>query len=172
MHDYDTAGLRAHRRERDNHFSSHYASPIPEEHQEAFAGLDYFLPDPALAVEGAFTGDERSLEVTSSTGGTSAYRVAGRIDLTVRGEARSVIALWGEEDEIFVPFRDGTSGIDSYGGGRYVPAAVSNDKATLDFNRALNPWCAYDEEFSCPLPPVDNWFDVAITAGEKNYRPR
>ncbi len=73
--------------------------------------------------------------------------------------------------KLFLAFADATSGLETYGAGRYldvkkVPAATSID---LDFNLAYNPYCAYNENFSCPFPPKENVLKVAILAGEKNY---
>jgi uncharacterized protein len=73
--------------------------------------------------------------------------------------------------KLFLAFADATSGLETYGAGRYldvkkVPAATSID---LDFNLAYNPYCAYNENFSCPFPPKENLLKVAILAGEKSY---
>ncbi|MBT8206662.1 MAG: DUF1684 domain-containing protein, partial [Acidimicrobiia bacterium] len=71
----------------------------------------------------------------------------------------------------FVPFRDATSGKESYGAGRYLDVHPNEDgTVTLDFNYAYNPYCAYDEAFSCPLPPIENWLEVPIAAGETYER--
>ncbi len=167
---YDTTALLAWRAERDEHFKNHYASPIPEEHLPTFEGLRYFEPNPALAMRGTFTSAQGTVDITSSTGGVMGYQLAGHVALTLDDESVRLVVLQGEEDDLFIPFRDATSGVGSYGGGRYAPA-VTNDggDATVDFNRAINPFCAYDEEFSCPLPPPQNWLSVAVTAGEMHY---
>ncbi len=76
------------------------------------------------------------------------------------------------KDYLFVPFEDATSGFESYGGGRYVEFYIydiQNDKVTIDFNKAYNPYCAYAAGYNCPVPPKDNFLTVAIYAGEKNY---
>lgn len=71
----------------------------------------------------------------------------------------------------FVPFKDASSGDLTYGAGRYLDAEIKNDsEILLDFNLAYNPFCAYDEKFSCPLPPETNNIDFPILAGEKNYK--
>jgi hypothetical protein len=75
------------------------------------------------------------------------------------------------QGELFLGFADATSANETYGGGRYldlerVRGATSID---LDFNKAYNPYCAYTEGFSCPLPPKENILGIAIPAGEKNY---
>jgi uncharacterized protein (DUF1684 family) len=73
---------------------------------------------------------------------------------------------------LFIPFRDRTSGKETYGAGRYLevePVDPHDDEYVIDFNLAYNPSCAYDEAFSCPFPPVENWLQVAIEAGERTY---
>jgi uncharacterized protein (DUF1684 family) len=75
--------------------------------------------------------------------------------------------------ELFVPFRDATSGRETYGAGRYLEVEVrpanGTYRATLDFNLAYNPYCAYSPDYSCPIPPAENTLPVAITAGERAY---
>ena len=70
----------------------------------------------------------------------------------------------------FLPFRDATSGSETYGAGRYLDIDPDEDgTVTIDFNMAYNPFCVYSEAYSCPLPPTENWLDVPITAGEKDF---
>ena len=90
----------------------------------------------------------------------------------VNGERGDIVraALFHQGDELFIPFRDATSGKDTYGAGRYVEAeALGNGRYLLDFNRAYNPYCAYNDDWRCPLPPAENWLKVAIRAGEKSF---
>ena len=68
---------------------------------------------------------------------------------------------------LFVPFRDATSGGDSYGAGRYLRVVPEGDDTVVDFNRATNPWCAYSPYYNCVLPPAENVLDSAIRAGER-----
>jgi hypothetical protein len=166
----DTAGLLAWRADRDEEYRSHYASPIPEDHE--FTALRYFDPNPHWVLAGTFTPAEGRIEIGSSTGGTSEYGSAGYVDLPAGDETHRLIVLHGEEDELFIPFRDATAGDSTYGGGRYVSVTVTEPgRVLVDFNRAINPYCAYDEEFSCPLPPAENWLSFPIPAGEMDYRP-
>jgi len=79
-----------------------------------------------------------------------------------------------EEERLWIPFRDKTSGKDTYGAGRYIDLETgkhltSDGKWILDFNKAYNPWCAYSEEYVCPFIPPENWFEIPIKAGEKKY---
>lgn len=76
------------------------------------------------------------------------------------------------KDYLFVPFGDATSGFESYGGGRYMEfniPDIKNNKVTLDFNKAYNPYCAYTTGFNCPIPPVENIVRIPVAAGEKDY---
>ncbi len=72
------------------------------------------------------------------------------------------------EDELFVPYTDETSGMTTYGGGRYVELEVpEGGKAIVDFNRAYNPYCVYSDRYSCPIPPKENHLEVEIRAGAR-----
>jgi uncharacterized protein (DUF1684 family) len=76
----------------------------------------------------------------------------------------------GYEDYLFIPFNDLTNGMETYGGGRYLDVQQGEgDTLTLDFNKAYNPYCAYNPKYSCPIPPDENKLDVEIRAGEKNF---
>ena len=87
----------------------------------------------------------------------------------VAGERVALIA-YEQGDELFIPFRDATSGKETYGAGRYVEAEpLGGGRFTLDFNRAYNPYCAYNDAWRCPLPPSENWLAVAIRAGELSF---
>lgn len=73
---------------------------------------------------------------------------------------------------IFLPFKDGTNGESTYGGGRYLSLDAKNIKngyLDIDFNKAYNPYCVYSDGYSCPIPPAENHLSVLIKAGEKNY---
>ena len=79
-----------------------------------------------------------------------------------------------DEERLFVPFRDKTSGEETYGAGRYLDlepdeGLTAGGKWILDLNMAYNPWCAYSEDYACPFVPPENWLDLPIRAGEKNY---
>jgi uncharacterized protein (DUF1684 family) len=164
--------IEAWRGERDRFFREHYASPLSDEAIEQFTGLDYFEVDESLVYAARFrAADLGRIAIDSSTGAVSDYRVAGIVEVPFSDGVASLIALLGEEGEAYIPFRDRTCGAESYGGGRYL--SIESDEegsCVVDFNRAINPYCAYDPEFSCPLPPPQNWLNRSISAGEKDYR--
>lgn len=170
--DLDINALTEWRAGRDEFSRHHYASPIPEEHLPSFDGLEYFDPDPAFVHTGDFSTAEGRIEIASSTGGSSHYPVAGYVELHFGSVPSRLVVLHAEGDDLFIPFRDTTCGTGSYGGGRYAPVVINGaGEATVDFNRAVNPYRVYDEEFSCPLPPPENWLQIPITAGEMMYDP-
>ena len=74
-------------------------------------------------------------------------------------------------DFLLIPFKDSTNGTETYGGGRYIEIELPvSSEVVLDFNRSINPWCAYDPQYACPIPPRENHLQLAIRAGEKVYR--
>jgi uncharacterized protein (DUF1684 family) len=73
--------------------------------------------------------------------------------------------------ELFLPFKDKTSGTETYPDGRYLYIeTMPGGKVLIDFNRAYNPFCAYNEKYTCPFAPKENWLGTAIQAGEKRFR--
>lgn len=159
------------RRQRDEFLASHYASPLPEEHLAVFTGLAYFPPDPDWRLTGLFRAEPpRKVDIVSSAGTESPYTRLGTVQIEIDGLAHELVVLDDGDGNAFIPFRDLTCGVESYDGGRYVSVAVESDgSATVDFNLSRNPWCVYDEEFVCPLPPRENTIQSRVTAGEKRY---
>jgi len=167
------AGIEASRLERDLFLKEHYASPLPEGDQEAFVGIDYFPIDAAWRVQVTLDRMEPSrIDIPSTSGMDSPYTTVGNAQLTIGGSTYVLVVLDDGDGDVFVPFRDGTCGDESYAGGRYVRVESEDDgRSFLDFNEAHNPWCVYDDEFVCPLPPASNWIAESIQAGERMYQP-
>jgi uncharacterized protein (DUF1684 family) len=178
--------LTAFRNGRDELFRTHPQSPIPQPDRTAFGGLSYFDHDPAFRVITRLEPVEDPAEIVIETGGPDGaihYRTAGRVAIELGGQARSLTVFWlvGYGGGLFLPFRDATSGKETYGGGRYLLDTIKNtyglaldisagsSEITLDFNYAYNPSCAYDALWACPLAPRDNWLDVPVTSGEKIF---
>ncbi|MXR50568.1 DUF1684 domain-containing protein [Halovenus sp. WSH3] len=167
--------LRENREEKDRFFSEHPQSPIPPERREGFDGLAYFDPDPEYRVEATVTvfEDPDEIDFETSDGRTITYRRPFRFSFEIDGDSYELSGYRQEpSDPIFVPFRDKTTGQQSYKDGRYMelePEEELSDGMTIeiDFNLAYSPFCAYSETFSCPLPPEENWLDTTIPAGER-----
>jgi uncharacterized protein len=169
------------RREKNQFFATAHQSPIPhEERHSGFSGLNYYPPDQAyrvLATVEPFAQPD-VVRMATSTGdirpqlryATLRFRI-GDQDLTLVGFTDPGVR---HTHELFVPFRDATSTHETYGAGRYLEIeldhhADNTHSAIIDFNLAYNPYCAYNPNYSCPIPPKENTLPVAIRAGERNY---
>ena len=163
------------RAEKDEFLTHSRESPFVRSGRHDFHGLVYFEPDPAFRFEAKLARypTESSVMMTASTGVRQLFNREGRFDLVLAGQPLRLQAYQSAEREdrnLFIPFKDATSGKETYGAGRYLDMKVEHDDNYLvDFNYAYNPYCAYAETYVCPLPPVENWLRVAIRAGEKNY---
>ena len=177
--------LERFRRGRDTLFRRHPQSPIEAEERDSFQGLKYFPHDPAYRVDARFEpGDGSELVIdTGGSDGAVRYRRAGVLVFELAGQAcrLTVLGLIQYAGGLFVPFRDTTSGHETYGGGRYLfDTAKDTDGLVLeitkgspdvviDFNYAYNASCAYSPRWACPLAPPENYLKVPITAGELVY---
>ncbi len=144
----------------------------PIEHRTEFDGLSYYPPDVAyrfiLPVQPT---EPEPLVMQTSTEDEVTFVKVGTVTFAVAGQSATLTLYQREGDDgYFLPFRDSTSGEETYGAGRYLePESVGDGEILLDFNLAYNPYCAYSPNFSCPLPPRENWLTVPIRAGEKVY---
>ncbi len=158
---------------KDDFFARDPSSPLTPWQRARFRGLAYFPPNPTLVVEDGLvpfvTLDDIAL--ATSCGDTEGYRRAGVVRFAVDGTPAQITLFRSVRGDLFVPFRDATSGTETYGAGRYLEArTLGNGRTLLDFNYAYNPYCAYNPEWRCPIPPVENHLTVPIRAGEMRYR--
>lgn len=174
------AAWRGWRAARDRLFASHPQSPVPAERRDRFASLPYFAYDRAMRVEGRLEGapaERMEIATSGEPGDAYAFTRFARVSFELRSEALSLHAYWleGYGGGLFLPFRDTTSGRETYGAGRYLFDSVkgadlgTNPDGTLvlDFNFAYNPSCSYDPRWVCPLAPPGNRLAVRIDAGER-----
>ncbi|MFB6166137.1 MAG: DUF1684 domain-containing protein [Haloarculaceae archaeon] len=171
------AELRENRAEKDQFLADHPQSPIPPGEREDFDGLSYFAPDPDYRVEATVTvhDDPEPVELETSDDRVVRYLRIVTFAFELAGETYELAGYRQEradDDSIFVPFRDKTTGQQTYEGGRYLELhpegdLETGDVATLDFNLAYTPFCAFSETFSCPYPPAENWLETTIEAGER-----
>lgn len=182
----------AFRAAKDALFASHPQSPLDSAARAAFHELAYFPYDPAYCVTATLTPEAPETaedEVMAPSSGPHAMplRRAGRVSFTLAGEALTLAVYWIDVygGGLFLPFRDATSGGETYGAGRYLHDTVKGSdllrlddanslgyaggRILLDFNYAYNPSCAYDPRWVCPLTPAENRLAVAISAGEKVF---
>jgi uncharacterized protein (DUF1684 family) len=170
--------LHANREEKDEFFAEHPQSPIPPEDRDEFDGLSYFEPDPASRVEATVSvhDDPDPVEMETTADTIVRYLRVITFEFDLDGESYTLAGYRQEGDDsrtLFVPFRDKTTGQQTYRGGRYMELEperelADGDTVTLDFNLAYTPFCAYSDTFACPLPPEENWLETAIVAGERH----
>jgi uncharacterized protein (DUF1684 family) len=160
------------RAEKDEFFEFDQHSPLTPEKKENFEGLNYFAPNPELYFELEIQkfDDQKELQMQTTTGDLRHYIRYGKVHFEVDGDP-TALTIFSSEHGFFIPFVDSQAGRETYGAGRYIdPEVLPDGRLVLDFNLAYNPYCAYNDQYSCPLPPVENRLDVAIKAGEKNYK--
>ncbi len=172
----DAASLAWFRNHKDTLFREHPQSPIPEAYRQDFPGLNYWPFDPAVRVEAHFVPLDTAPPPTPPS--EVAFRRIGHLEFQIESQPLALGAFWieGYAGGLFVPFKDATSGHETYGGGRYLldtikSADLGSDAATgtvvLDFNYAYHPSCTYDPRWVCPLAPPDSRLTIPIRAGER-----
>jgi uncharacterized protein len=171
------------RRVRDDMFRSHPQSPVAEGQRAAFSGLPYFDYDLSARVMGEVREappEEYDIATSRAEVGAYSFTRFGTVSFELYGEALDLELYWltGYGGGLFLPFRDGTSGNETYGAGRYLLDTVKGSdlgtvegKLVLDFNFAYNPSCSYDPRWVCPLAPLPNRLDVPIRSGERYDDP-
>lgn len=152
---------------------SHENSPLTENQKANFVPLEYFEENPDLTFVLDVDTDVPStpVELPTTTGETREYIPYGRVEITVNGTVEK-LTVYREpgRGRLIIPFRDATSGKETYGAGRTVdPQERPDGKLTVDFNYAYGPYCQYNDNWVCTIPPMENWLSVPIEAGEKSY---
>ena len=164
--------------DKDSFFRNDIDSPIPPSERSNFKGLNYFPSDDRYRVTSKLERFDtpKPIMIATSTGNRQAYMRYGAFTFEIEGRSLKLIVYKSAEDHpysrsLFIPFSDETSGRETYAAGRYLDLEEQGgDDYELDFNMAYNPYCAYSEEYTCPLPPAENKLSVRILAGEKNYK--
>jgi uncharacterized protein (DUF1684 family) len=162
--------LETFRAQKDDFFKSDYQSPLAEEQKRDFAGLKYFPENPGLRFELAAEPlpQPNRVEMQTSTGDVLYHR-HGRIRFEVDGQEAELTVYEGPNG-FFLPFVDSLAGQETYPAGRYLePEPLPGGRFLVDFNLAYNPYCAYNDHWSCPLTPFENRLRVPIRAGEQLF---
>jgi len=147
---------------------------LQNENQKKFTDVERYKISPEWQVKAQYTAHPTAtkIDITNIIGQTYPRLVSGTLKFTFKGKEYNFEALEG--DELFIVFGDPTNGKGSYPSGRflYAPKPATNGEVILDFNKAINPNCAFTPYALCPLPPKSNRFAVAITAGEKKFEAK
>jgi uncharacterized protein (DUF1684 family) len=172
------ANMERARENKDAFFAQQLQSPITPQDRPWFKGLEYYPPDPNYSFELELYEhpEKQSVRMAYTKGDEQDFVRWGEFRFKIDGREQALQAYKSnrEEEMLFIPFKDATSGKKTYGAGRYLDLEPERDRTTegkwiLDFNQAYNPWCAYSEAYTCPFVPSENWLEVQILAGEKDY---
>ncbi len=162
------------RKLKDEFFKEDAQSPLTKEQKKAFKGLNYYPENPSLRFELPLERYDKpeQVKMQTSTGDVQDYLKVGQIHFQVDGQ-EAALQVYESEDNpgsYFIPFVDATAPAETYGAGRYLePEELADGKLLVDFNVSYNPYCSYNQNWSCPIPPAENRLKVKIEAGEKNF---
>ena len=162
-------------------FKDPETSPLPDRFRKDFTTLDFYEPDTTYRIIAKFTRTPEALPfmMPTTTERQTEEVVFGIITFSLKGRTHKLEVYQNQElmqqekyrDYLFLPFADPTNGEETYGGGRYLDLTIpTGDTILLDFNKAYNPYCAYNPKYSCPLVPKQNRLDIEITAGVKAFK--
>jgi uncharacterized protein len=169
--------IKKEREEKDRFMRTSSESPFAD-NPERFEGLKYYPPNPKYKVVATLTPvqNKKMIMLTTNDGKEQRYLEYAYAEFDLDGFHNKLLILEMMDmgpfrGKLFLAFGDRTSAEETYGAGRYLDVAkvTGSNTLTLDFNKAYNPYCAYAEKYSCPLPPPENLLNIPILAGEKNY---
>jgi hypothetical protein len=158
-------------------------SPLKKKDLKDFKGLDFFPIDSSFIVTAKLVKTENAptFQMATTTDRKPLYKEYGVLKFNLKGQDLQLTIYQSQDDlrdekykdYLFLPFTDNTSGEESYGGGRYMDVLTTDEKSdgtiVLNFNNTYNPYCAYNDRYSCPLTPRKNHLDVDIKAGVKVF---
>ncbi len=161
-------------------FADSTSSPLTKEDLAHFKQLDFYPVSESYIVEAKFEKIRkgRVFEMKTSTDRLPKYKMYGLLRFKLEGKELQLYVYQnlelmkrkGFEDYLFLPFTDYTNGVETYGAGRYLDMHIPKDKKVIiDFNKAYNPYCAYNKKFSCPIVPEENDLKLEIKAGVKKF---
>ena len=162
-------------------FKDATTSPLKEKDLKTFDGLEFFKVDSNFVVKAKFvrTPDEKPFKMKTTKDRLPIYTKYGEVNFELNGKSfnlnvyqnEKLIKEEGYEDYLFLPFLDETNGLESYGGGRYLDLRIpEGNSLTIDFNNAYNPYCAYNDKYSCPIVPRVNYLKTRIEAGVRTFK--
>ena len=150
-------------------------SPIPDSLRNLFPGADYYPINKRWRKNARFNKNPKfqRIRMPKTDGQFDEYIIAGTVEFDYEGKSYRLTAYNPNKNDsktLFIPFRDASSGKETYGGGRYLDTRLLDGYVILDFNEAYNPYCVYDYfNWACPVPPEENRLPFKVQAGEKNF---
>ena len=177
------SGIAEFQKKMNEDFKDPEHSPLKEKDRKRFKTLEFFPADTSFYVVAEFvrTPYETPFEMPTTTGRKPVYVKYGEAYFTLYGKEYKLNLYQNQEltknpeyeDYLFMPFTDLTNGVTTYSGGRYIDMRIPQGKELIiDFNKAYNPYCAYNGKYSCPIPPAENHIDMEISAGVKNFEKK
>ena len=177
---YEDVNLTEYQKQVNNYFKDASVSPLKPKDLKNFQGLDFFEFDSIYVVKAKIEETKESLPFKMKTTTDIPADVRKYADLFFQildkefelsvYENLEYEGVEGYENYLFLPFLDETNENETYGGGRYLDLFLNGtDSIIIDFNKAYNPKCVYDENFSCPIVPRKNFLNTRIEAGVKNF---
>ena len=156
-------------------------SPLKNEDRLKFNSLEFYNYDSLYLVQAKFRklNNELVFKMKTTTERLPEYVKYGEIKFKINGnfyelnlyQNQELIEKEGYENYLFLPFMDDTNGVSSYSGGRYIDLEIPTDSLiSIDFNNAYNPYSAYNEKYSCPIVPRENYLNIKINAGVKSFK--
>jgi len=179
FNDY-TASIKEFQFELNTKYADKDESPLIEKDLKEFKALDFFTIDSTYKINAKFELNENPIffEMPTTTERKPIYKTYGKATFVIDGKElvlhiyqnQDLIKMPEYKNHLFIPFTDLTNSNGTYGGGRYIDLEIpEGDTIVIDFNRAYNPYCAYNHKYSCPIPPRENDLSVAIKAGVKDF---
>ncbi len=173
----DTEAAEIWRKSKNSSFLNAQTTPIPTEELSSFAGLKYFEYDPKWVVSAKVMRVYGALptEMAATQNQFEQYIKVGYLAFEFEQKSYKLDAYQSvgsiEATKWFVPFADLSAGVTTYETGRYLDLDVppNAQNINVNFNYAYNPYCAYNSNFVCPIPPAINFLNVMVQAGEKKY---
>jgi len=173
--------IEIHRTDINQKFSDSTSSPLTKKGLAHFEGLEFYPVDPEYIVKARFilNTDPEPFEMETTTARKPVYVKYGEAHFKIKGEYL-VLEIYQSDkaknmeefkEFLFLPFKDLTNGNGSYGGGRYIDLKIpEGETIVIDFNKAYNPYCAYNHRYSCPIPPEVNHVNIEIPAGVMAFK--
>lgn len=155
-------------------FTDIRSTPLTKKDFTNFSSLEYFPIQEKYRVKATFkrTSNEKVFDMLTTTSRLAKYVKYGVAKFTIDNKELSLNIYQNikSEKHLFLPFFDLTNGKESYSGGRYIDLKYpKNEILIIDFNQSYNPYCAYNNKYSCPIPPGENSLNIKIKAGIKKF---